>query len=426
MNTPLDSSIPLYLDERPLGISEAPVVTLLQELPFEKLNWENFERLCYRLIRLESDVEFCTLYGTPGQCQDGIDIYARQKLTGKYTVYQCKRVNDFSPSKIKNAVCKFLEGEWAERANTFVLCTTESLRKTERCQEIETQYDLLNQKGIALSIWGKDELSAKLKDYPNLVYDFFNRDYVVKFCGQEKADRLDNNYPEYNEQNLPLALTTPRRSLTRTTTCITTSPPPGISLPIFLKNFLPIGKASIIPQDNGVIEITGGFTGKDIPDLVWITHKLPCNFEVNVSVEIQDLESQFILGLGNKEDWSSNYQFVMTPNWTVFKKIEFLKTEPYETYFAPSNSDDNKLYLLEPFTINCNSKFLITFKRMYGRFFLNMTINNISYSLFDLSGNKDDFSLYNYLFISSNQCGEEIYHPGKILVKFENNIIKTF
>ena len=55
-----------------------------------------------------------------------------------------------------------------------------------------------------------------------------------------------------------------------------------------------------------------------------------------------------------------------------------------------------------------------------------MTINNISYSLFDLSWDKGDFSIYNYLFISSNQSGEEIYHPGKILVKFENNIIKTF
>jgi hypothetical protein len=63
---------------------------------------------------------------------------------------------------------------------------------------------------------------------------------------------------------------------------------------------------------------------------------------------------------------------------------------------------------------------------MYGRIFLNMTINNISYSLFDLSWDKGDFSIYNYLFISSNQSGEEIYHPGKILVKFENNIIKTF
>lgn len=423
MNTPLDTSIPLYLDEPPPGISEAPLVTLLQELPFEKLNWENFERLCYRLIRLESDVEFCTLYGTPGQDQKGIDIYARQKLTGKYRVYQCKRVNNFGSSKIKSAVCKFLQGEWADRANTFVLCTTESLRKIERLQEIETQRDLLNQKGIKLLIWGKDELSAKLKDYPNLVYDFFNRDYVVKFCGQEKADKLDNNNsPEYNEQDSLLALTTPRRWLTP----IATSPPPEISLPIFLKNFLPIGKATISPQDNGIVEITGGFTGKDIPDLVWITHKLPCNFEVNVSVEIQDLESQFILGLGNKEDWSSNYQFVMTPNWTAFKKIDFLKTEPYETYFVPCNSDNDKLYLLEPFTINPYSKFLIRFKRMYSRIFLNMTINNISYSLYDVSGDKGDFSLYNYLFISSNQCGEGVYHPGKILVKFENNIIQTF
>jgi hypothetical protein len=44
-------------------------------LPFADLAWDNFERLSLRLIELDSEVEYCQLYGVPGQNQEGIDIY---------------------------------------------------------------------------------------------------------------------------------------------------------------------------------------------------------------------------------------------------------------------------------------------------------------------------------------------------------------
>lgn len=44
-----------------------PVSTRAQDLPLEELTWENFERLCLRLARLEADVEHCRQYGTEGQ-----------------------------------------------------------------------------------------------------------------------------------------------------------------------------------------------------------------------------------------------------------------------------------------------------------------------------------------------------------------------
>jgi hypothetical protein len=185
-----DSSIPSWLETPPLSKINPPVETRLQELPFGELAWEDFERLCLRLVRLEANVEHCQLYGVRGQRQEGIDFYARKKIGEKYRVYQCKHVDDFGPTKIKDAVSKFLEGEWASKTDTFVLCTKESLVRKERADELETQNALLKEKGITLIPWDSPKLSMKLKDSPELIDDFFGREWVTKFCGEEQAAKL--------------------------------------------------------------------------------------------------------------------------------------------------------------------------------------------------------------------------------------------
>lgn len=174
-----------------------PVETLIQELPFEQLEWINFEKLCLRLVEFDGIVEDCRLYGTRGQAQEGIDFYARPKTGEKYSVYQCKRVKNFYPYKIEKAVSKFLKGEWAKKSDTFVLCTSESFNTTKRSKTIEKQTKLLKNSGIKLISWDKDELSRKLKSYPEIVDDFFGRPWVKAFCGSEAADslriKLDSN-----------------------------------------------------------------------------------------------------------------------------------------------------------------------------------------------------------------------------------------
>ena len=185
-----NTSIPSWLETPPLSQVTPPVETRLQDLPFGELSWKDFEKLCLRLARLEANIEDCRLYGEHGQKQEGIDLYARQKFAEKYHVYQCKRVKDFGPVKIKEAVSKFLEGEWINKTDTFVLCTKESLRSTERVNELEVQRTLLKAKGITLLHWDCNELSIKLKDLPKLVDDFFGRAWVTAFCGQEEANKL--------------------------------------------------------------------------------------------------------------------------------------------------------------------------------------------------------------------------------------------
>lgn len=184
LNTPSTSTV------------KPPVDTRAMELPFDELHWEDFEKLCARLVKLEAQVEYSTLYGVQGEEQAGIDIFARITGQEKYRVYQCKKVTGFGPSKIKAAVTTFVDGEWVDKSDVFAICTSESLRRTKRAQEVETQATILNAKGVQLVIWDKDALSEILKSHPELVDDFFSREWVKVFCGEETAnllgDRLDS------------------------------------------------------------------------------------------------------------------------------------------------------------------------------------------------------------------------------------------
>jgi DNA replication protein DnaC len=191
-------SIPSWLETPPIGEIQPPVETRRQELPFGELTWENFEKLCLRLARLDSNVEYCYLYGERGDNQQGIDIFACQQISDKYIVYQCKREKEFGPAKIKDAVGKFLQGNWVEKTDTFVLCTQESLRSQQRTDEFETQKGLLNERGIKLLRWDSDELSEKLKNLPKLIDDFFSRAWVDAFCGQEQAKKLGSRLDVIN------------------------------------------------------------------------------------------------------------------------------------------------------------------------------------------------------------------------------------
>lgn len=185
----LQQELPLYLDTPPNVGVPPPTETRLHQLPLGELSWEDFERLCLRIVREDADVEHCQLYGVPGQSQQGIDLYARPRGKSKYTVYQCKRVNSFGPSKIASAVTKYLDdgGEWLEKSDAFVLCTKESLRKKNRANELERQAVRLREKEIALLPMDKEKIQDRLKDLPKIVDDFFGRSWVVAFCGDEAA-----------------------------------------------------------------------------------------------------------------------------------------------------------------------------------------------------------------------------------------------
>jgi hypothetical protein len=166
-----------------------PTVTLEQVLPLGSLSWENFERLCFRLAHRGGDIEDARIYGERGQAQEGIDLYVR-RATGDYATWQCKRYQEIKATDIKNAVTKFLEGDWAGRTKLFQLAVAPSLNATELAEEIERQRTRCEAMNITFEPLDRDRLSLMLKDHPDLVDDFFGRSWVEAFNGPEAAASL--------------------------------------------------------------------------------------------------------------------------------------------------------------------------------------------------------------------------------------------
>ena len=191
-----------------------PIETTPQLLPFDGLNWEDFERLCLRIIQKEADAIHVDLragipatnpvtkmYGERGQAQSGIDVYVRDRLVlgedppmRRYTCLQSRRIKEVTKAGLRNAADDFREGRWADVSRKFIYATSASMRSTELIQEIEDTAVQFAKQSIEFTVWDKEEISNSLKDDPFLVDDFFGRRWAEIFCGEAASvlgERLD-------------------------------------------------------------------------------------------------------------------------------------------------------------------------------------------------------------------------------------------
>jgi hypothetical protein len=234
--------VPSRLLAHPADFPQKPLtVTRIQSLPFGELKWENFERLCLRLERLNADLECCRLYGIPGQEQEGIDVYSIHRATGKYRALQCKREKRFTPAKIRAAVDLFVAGGWASRAVSFVLCTSHSLQSRTLTDEIEKQRERLKTLGIGLEIWDAAELDVLLKNQAAIVDDFFGRDHAEMFCPPEAIGALRNHITGPEVANLRVRLGT-------LYTRIFAAHDPGLPVELGAKTATPLRDRYVLPD----------------------------------------------------------------------------------------------------------------------------------------------------------------------------------
>ena len=183
-------TVPAYLRELPESAVEAPPVeTRITELPYDQLSWQDFERLVFRLAGKNLDVVYCAPYGRPGQAQDGIDVYARLS-GGGHICWQARNRKDVGTSDIEKAVDDFLNGKWAASAKRFVLCVRASLADIRLQDTIEAQAARLLDEGIVFEGVDGIQLSEKLRSHPEIVDDFFGRNWLVAFAGADAAASL--------------------------------------------------------------------------------------------------------------------------------------------------------------------------------------------------------------------------------------------
>ena len=180
--------VPIYLREPPESVAP-PVVTRGAQLPYDQLSWQDFERLVFRLARQDSDVVYCAPYGRRGQAQDGIDVYARL-VGGGHICWQARNWENVGPSNIEKAVDDFLKGKWAASAKQFVYCVRASLAGTALQDTIEAQAARLLEEDIVFEGVDGIQLSEKLRPHPEIVDDFFGRNWLVAFAGEGAAASL--------------------------------------------------------------------------------------------------------------------------------------------------------------------------------------------------------------------------------------------
>ena len=207
------SPAPSWLRVPPTAIGvSAPVQTRPQVLPVDRLAWEDFERLCLRLLELDAESVHASttdradeatqpvagLYGKAGQAQAGIDVYARVPLVlgdfppaRRYVSLQSRRIKTVTRAQISNSVDSFLKGKWAGVSRKFIYATSSSTRSTELVDETEKLASRLAQQSIEFAVWDKGAISSRLKNCPELVDDFFGRQWVKVFCGDTAAKLLD-------------------------------------------------------------------------------------------------------------------------------------------------------------------------------------------------------------------------------------------
>ncbi len=188
-----------YLLTNPASIVSPPAAAMMNELPLNKLSWENFERLCLRLVEKEHAIDKCEIYGVPGSKQEGIDIFAF-KDNQKYESFQCKRYKTISPGKLEEIVQEFLKGNWSSKSDKFYLCTSLELNSTGLQDKFNTLRSTLKEIGINFVKWDSIQINRILKKYPDIVRNFFGNEWCRLFCGESYGDYHESVIEEFRKE----------------------------------------------------------------------------------------------------------------------------------------------------------------------------------------------------------------------------------
>lgn len=169
----------------PTPVASDIIEPKLGALPLQLLSWEDFERLCARLIQHQYEGGGLQVfkYGRSGQDQKGIDIIWQAPREKKYDVAQVKRWRKIKAGDIREWVKTFLESELASETSTWILCLSIDIQEdTNLIKAWHSALMELKAHGVEAEIWHKGWIEKLLRKTPELVETFFSKQISDRFC----------------------------------------------------------------------------------------------------------------------------------------------------------------------------------------------------------------------------------------------------
>lgn len=143
-------------------------------LHLSAMNDVTFEQFCWWLLQKENSLVGCKRIGGRGAKQDGIDLFGYETLRPeRLVVYECKCWDEFTPSKMGEAVDRFLAGEWRTIAKKFVLVVAQEDLRGRLSLRWTTEKKKLEDAGIEADVWDGHDLTLKVQSHPDILSKFF-------------------------------------------------------------------------------------------------------------------------------------------------------------------------------------------------------------------------------------------------------------
>lgn len=145
-----------------------------------------FQCVCAEAYNHEPDVGSCSIYGTRGQKQHGIDLLAYCRNGSRIELVQCRRYSVFGVRELDAAISDFLKERkrWEkENVRRFVVVTSADISDRELQDAILAEQKKFQRKKILFDVWGCAELCSKLNPHRAAVQQIYGGEDTDRICG---------------------------------------------------------------------------------------------------------------------------------------------------------------------------------------------------------------------------------------------------
>jgi len=145
-----------------------------------------FQRVCAEAYSHEPNISSCSIYGTRGQKQHGVDLIAYCRDGDQIELVQCKRYGAFGVRELESAIREFHKADkhWEKKmVRRFVVVTSADISDRHLQDAILARQKISQKKKIIFAVWGCAELCSKLSPHRGAVQDIYGGEDTDRICG---------------------------------------------------------------------------------------------------------------------------------------------------------------------------------------------------------------------------------------------------